>query len=207
MSSLPTRPWANTKTVRALSLLSLLSLIPSLEDNVLQEALWHLSQGDLSSVDVGTVSVDTDEASKDLQKLRVSLRTILTIFWSGVSAESSSLFFDFSSFARLALADAAEAVEDQAARAKESLRQVDDEVQQGQRDVLGRDKERLKQEEDTKVAFQHGMDTVKDAGTSVIGTVQDSSAKAVELSERTSTQLQNSFYRVCIQFVSVLLPN
>ncbi|KAJ3918260.1 hypothetical protein F5877DRAFT_42933 [Lentinula edodes] len=168
------------------------------KDNLLQEAIWHLSQGDLSdtSVDVN-IKPNTDEALKDAQDARESIRTILSIIWSGLSSEGSSLFEDFTSFARLSLADAAEVVENQASRAKDSLREVDEEVQSGKRDTLGRDKERLKQEEDLQVAFEHGMDTVKGAGSSVIGAGQQSVAKASELSDRTSAKLHNAFYKMC----------
>ncbi|KAJ3868020.1 hypothetical protein EV359DRAFT_33186 [Lentinula novae-zelandiae] len=168
------------------------------KDNLLQEAIWHLSQGDISdtSVDVD-IKPNTDEAVKDAQDARESIRTILSIIWSGLSSESSSLFEDFTSFARLSLADAAEVVEKQASRAKGSLREVDEEVQSGKRDMLGRDKERLKQEEDIQVAFEHGMDTVKGAGSSVIGAGQQSVAKASDLSDRTSAKLHNAFYKMC----------
>jgi hypothetical protein len=44
-------------------------------------------------------------------------------------------------------------------RAKEDLRSVDKEVQQGQHDPLGRDKKCLAEEQVTKIAWQHGMDT------------------------------------------------
>ncbi|KIK70088.1 hypothetical protein GYMLUDRAFT_34552 [Collybiopsis luxurians FD-317 M1] len=168
------------------------------KDNLLQEAIWHLNQGDFSDASINTsASIDTDEATKDWQDARDSIRTILSIIWSGLSSETSSLFQDFSSFARLSLADAAEVVEKQASRAKSNLREIDEQVQKGERDTLGRDKERLKQEEDVQVAFEHGMDTLKGAGSTVIGAGQESAAKASELYDRTSTQLQNSFYRMC----------
>lgn len=189
--------------------MSLISLVrtPShgfAEDNVLQEALWNLSQGEFSDTfGDPNVKPNTDEASKDLQDLRESISTILSIIWSGLSSESSSLFRDFSSFTRLSLADVAEVIEGQAARAKSSLREVDEEVQSGSRDVLGRDKERLKEEEDTKVAFEHGMDTLKDTGSSIIGAGQETAAKASELSDRTSSHLQNSFYRVSFTLIHV----
>ncbi|KAJ3732954.1 hypothetical protein DFJ43DRAFT_1070435 [Lentinula guzmanii] len=168
------------------------------KDNVLQEAIWHLSQTDISntSIDANT-KVNTQEASQDAQDARDSIRTILSIIWSGLSSESSSLFEDFSSFTRLSLADAAEVVEKQASRAKDSLREVDEEVQAGERDTFGRDKARLKEEEDVQVAFEHGMDTLKGAGSSVIGAGQETAAKASELSDRTSIQLQNAFYKMC----------
>ncbi|KAJ4468733.1 hypothetical protein J3R30DRAFT_3553625 [Lentinula aciculospora] len=168
------------------------------KDNVLQAAIWHLSQGDISETSLDAkVKINTDEASKDAQDARDSIYTILSIIWSGLSSETSSLFDDFSSFARLSIADAAEIIENQASRAKDSLRDIDEEVQSGKRDTFGRDKERLKEEEDVQVAFEHGMDTLKGAGSTAIGTGQESIAKASDLSDRTSTQLQNAFYRLC----------
>lgn len=120
-----------------------------------QVALWNLSQGEFSDA-FGDPNVipNTDKASKDLQDLCDSISTILSIIWSGLSSESSSHFRDFSSFTRLSLADVTEVIEGQAARSKSSSREVDEEVQSGSRDALGRDKERL---EDTKVAFEYGM--------------------------------------------------
>ncbi len=162
---------------------------------MLQEALWHLSEGDLA-LSTPDVSVDAEEVSDDVDAIRKSLRNLVQIIWSSISSESSEVFRDFSSFARLILADAAEAVEEQASRAKSTLREVEQEVQEGQRDSLGRDKERLKEEEDIKVQFEHGMDTLKGAGVSAIGTGQQASAKAEDMSAKTMSRLQTAFDKV-----------
>ena len=141
---------------------------------------------------------EKDQAIADVNAIRSVIRNLLSIVWASVSTEGSSLFQDLLSVLRLSIADAAELVQDQAGRAKESLRTVDKEVQQGQRDSLGRDKKRLEEERDTKVAWQHGMDTVKDAGTTVIGTTQETSAAAQEKSSKASSRLQEAFYKVSI---------
>ena len=139
---------------------------------------------------------EKDQAIADVNAIRSVIRNLLSIVWSSVSTEGSSLFQDLLSVLRLSIADAAELVQEQAGRAKESLRTVDKEVQQGQRDSLGRDKKRLEEEQDTKVAWQHGMDTVKDAGTTVIGTTQETSAAAQEKSSKASSRLQEAYYKV-----------
>ncbi len=88
-------------------------------------------------------------------------------------------------------------VEDQAARAKDNLREVEHEVQEGKRDALGRDKERMEEEEkDVKVQFEHTMDSLKDTGSTVIGAGQDAKAKAEEFADRAGDRLKNTFQKV-----------
>ncbi|PPQ81993.1 hypothetical protein CVT26_004370 [Gymnopilus dilepis] len=163
-------------------------------DNVIQEAIWHLTEGDL------TVTPEADakkqQALSDLNAIRTALRNVLSIFWNSVSSEGTSLGQEFLSVLRLSIADAAEVIEGQAGSTKETLRQMEDEVQEGKRDALGRDKKRLEEEQDPKVAWQHGMDTIKDAGTSVIGTAQQTSATVQEKTEKTTSRLQEAFYKV-----------
>lgn len=141
---------------------------------------------------------DKDKVIAEVDAIRSALRNLLSIVWSSVSSEGTSLFQDFLSLLRLSIADAAEVVEEQASLAKENLRSVDKEVQQGQRDPLGRDKKRLEEEKDTKIAWQHGMDTIKDAGTAVIGASQETSAAAQEKSSKASSRLQEAYYKVSI---------
>ncbi|KAF8128788.1 hypothetical protein K438DRAFT_2000215 [Mycena galopus ATCC 62051] len=148
-------------------------------DNLLQDAIWHLNEGEIDTA------------------IYPSLRTIISIVWQSISSEGSFLFSDFASFARLALADAAEAVQDQAGRAKESLREVEQGVQDGQRDDLGRDKQRLEEEEDVRVAFEHGMDTLKETGSGVIGAGQKAKETTEDISERTTARLQAAYYKAC----------
>ena len=163
-------------------------------DNVLQQAIWHLTKGELAMT--SDARAEKDEAIADVNAIRSVIRNLLSIVWSSISIEGSTLFQDLLSVLRLSIADAAELVQEHAGRAKESLRTVDKEVQQGQRDPLGRDKKRLEEEQDTKVAWQHSMDTVKDAGTTVIGTTQETSAAAQEKYSKASSRLQEACYKV-----------
>jgi hypothetical protein len=163
-------------------------------DNILQKAIWHLTEGDLTVTE--EAEANKDQALKDLDAIRRSLRSLLSVVWTSISAEGTSLFQDIFSAIRLSLADAAELIEQQAGSAKEGLRTLEDEVQDGKRDTLGRDKQRLEEEKDPKVAWQHGMDTVKNAGTSLIGTAQESSATIEEKTEQTSQRLNEAFYKI-----------
>ncbi|KAK0206169.1 hypothetical protein DFS33DRAFT_1499100 [Desarmillaria ectypa] len=168
-------------------------------DDLLQEAIWHLSEGEISTSTPSDI-VDTDEAAQDVEKFRKALRKLLQIAWSSISSEGLFVFRDFASFTRSSLADAAEMVEDQAARAKDSLREVEHEVQEGKRDALGRDKERMEEEEkDVKVQFEHTMDSLKDTGATVIGAGQEAKDKAEELADRTGDRLKDAFRRACEQ--------
>lgn len=170
-----------------------------LGDNLLQEALWRLSQGDLTVTEESEAT--KDQAIKELNNIRSSLRTLISIWWSSYTAEGTALFQDFLSVLRTSLADVAEVVEHQAGSTKESLRNIESQVQQGQRDSLGRDKERIKQERDVKVAWQHGMDSVKDTGTSVIGSAQDATENVRDKSDKTSAKLQNAYSIVRLSLV------
>jgi hypothetical protein len=68
---------------------------------------------------------DKDQAIADVNAIRSAIRNLLSIVWSNVSSEGSSLFQDIMSFLRLSIADAAELVQEQAGCAKESLRTAD----------------------------------------------------------------------------------
>jgi len=174
----------------------------------LQEVLWHLSEGDYK--DTRIEAMDTDEASADLESFRSAIRTLLHILWTNLSGEGSVLLNDFASFARLAMADLAGAIESQAAYAKESLRELDTEVQQGERDNLGRRRkspEEIEQEreEDTKAKFEKTMDTAKEVGSKAIGVGQDVKATAEDVAARTRARLQETYYNVCL-FNFFILP-
>ncbi|KAJ7475171.1 hypothetical protein B0H11DRAFT_1866022 [Mycena galericulata] len=167
------------------------------KDNLLQESIWHLTEGDVNTaIDSGDI-VNQKEANSDLDAVRSSLRTLLSIVWQSLSSEGGFLLNDFASFARLALADVAEGMQNQAGRAKDGLRDIEQGVQDGQRDNLGRDKERLEEEQDVRVAFEHGMDTLKDAGSGVIGAGQAAKEKTEDLSNRTTERLQGAYYKAC----------
>lgn len=165
-------------------------------DNILQEAVWHLTEGDLTVAPGADQS--KDQALKDLNATREALRDVLNIVWSSATSEGTSLFEEFFSIARLSLADAAEVIEDKAGRAKESLLQTENEVQEGRRDPLGRDKQRLEEEKDPQVAWEHKMDTVKKTGSTVIGTTQSTTSTAQEKKDRTASRLQDAFWRVSL---------
>ncbi|KAJ6617965.1 hypothetical protein B0H10DRAFT_2218135 [Mycena sp. CBHHK59/15] len=168
------------------------------QDNLLQEAVWHLTQGDINAAaNLSEVVPDKKEVSSDIDAVRSSLRTLITVVWRSLTSEGSFLLNDFASFARLALADVAEIVQDQAGRAKDGLREVEEGVQEGARDNLGRDKKRLEEEQDVRVAFEHGMDTLKGAGSSIIGAGQSAKEKTEDVSDRTTARLQEAYYKAC----------
>jgi len=159
----------------------------------------RLSQGDLTVTEESEAT--KDQAIKDLNNIHSSLRTLISIWWSSYTAEGTALFQDFLSVLRTSLADVTEVVEHQAGSTKESLRNIESQVQQGQRDSLGRNKERIKQERDVKVAWQHGMDSVKDTSTSVIGSAQDATENVRDKSDKTSAKLQNAYSIVRLSLV------
>jgi hypothetical protein len=69
-------------------------------DNVHQQAIWHLTDGDLST---SANIANTNEAAYDIETLRVALRILLKTIWSSTTSEGASLLQDFASFVRLAL--------------------------------------------------------------------------------------------------------
>ncbi|KAG0700157.1 hypothetical protein DFH29DRAFT_933392 [Suillus ampliporus] len=143
----------------------------------------HLSMTTLVQQRPRVEAMDTDEASADLQALRSAIRTLLRTFWTNVSGEGSILLNDFASFARLAMADLAGAIESGAAHAKESLREFDAEVQQG---------ERIRRRK-----FEKTMDTAKEVGSKAIGVGQEVKAFAEDMAEHTRIRLQETYYNIC----------
>ncbi|KAH6903842.1 hypothetical protein BKA70DRAFT_1227194 [Coprinopsis sp. MPI-PUGE-AT-0042] len=133
-------------------------------DNILQEGLWHLTEGDLT-VD-SEVDANKDQAKKDIHDLRKALRNLFSVVW------------------------------DSLARPRTHSEVSTDEVQSGQRDTLGRDKQRLEEEKDTKVAWEHGMDTVKGAGSTVIDTTRSATQTAEEKAEKTSQRIQDAWNKI-----------
>ncbi|KAF8999078.1 hypothetical protein BDQ17DRAFT_1361282 [Cyathus striatus] len=165
-------------------------------DNALQRAIWHLASGDVTITSQTTAT--KDQALDDVDSIRNALRTLVSIAWGGLSSEGTSLFNDFLSVIRLSLADAAELIEEQAGWAKESLRDVEKGVQDGERDALGRDKKRLEEEKgDVKVQWEHGMDTVKSAGSTVIDGSRKASETIEEKKDQTSNRLQDAYLKIC----------
>lgn len=168
-------------------------------DNLVQEALWHLEECNFSEVRVDIAP--SEETTADLEALRTSIRTLIRIFWANISGEGTNLLNDFASFSRLALADLAAIVESQAASAEETLRDFDTQVEQGERDNLGRRKktqQEIEQEEaeDAKAKFEKTMDTVKESGSKVIGTTQSVQETAKQTSERATTRFRETYLRM-----------
>lgn len=169
----------------------------------MQKAIWHLSAGDLA--ESVQSPLDTSAAAADADALRAALRTLLQVAWSSISAEGSVLFDDFASFARLTLADAAETVEAQAARAKTSLRTTEDEVQDGTRDSLGnpkRSQEEQQRDADVRVQWESGMDSIKDTGSAAIGAGQSAKATAEDVADKGSSRVQEGCYKVRFLFLA-----
>lgn len=164
-------------------------------DNLIQEAIWHLTQGDAQRATMADL-VDEDLAIADINSLRTALRTVLSILWNSTSAEGTSLAHDFFSFLRVALANTAELLETQAGRAKKTLRETEQAVKDGHRDFLGRDKAKMEAEKDVKVQFKNSMDTIKDVGTAAIGAGQEASTSLRETTDKTTSRLQEAFFKV-----------
>lgn len=81
-------------------------------------------------------------------------------------------------------------------------------MQEGKRDQWGRDKERLEEERDPKVAWEHGVESVKVAGSSVIGGVQGAQESLEQGQEKAEGELKGRYYSVCrIVFFSGYLLN
>ncbi|KAI0684681.1 hypothetical protein C8T65DRAFT_748562 [Cerioporus squamosus] len=168
-------------------------------DNIIQESLWHLSEADISNTSTAAMDVDSDQASKDAKALAKALRTLVSIGWENLSQEGRSVFHDFASFMRLALADAAEHVGDSAKSAAEALREVDKDVQDGQRNELGvkRKAEDDPEDADARAKFERAMDSTKEVGSKAIGAGQVAVATGEDLANRTSSRLQDAFYKIC----------
>ncbi|KAH0832845.1 hypothetical protein J3R83DRAFT_11772 [Lanmaoa asiatica] len=167
-------------------------------DNLVQDTLWHLSEGDLSATRIE--AIDVKEASADMDALRAALRNLLKTLWANISGEGSHLLNDFASFMRLALADFAEALEAQAAHTKQTLRESESEVQRGERGPLGRKlktPEEEREEVDPKVKFEKTMGMVTEVGSKAIGAGQSIKDTAEEKTSRTRIRLTEAFYQVC----------
>jgi hypothetical protein len=171
-------------------------------DDILQEAIWHLTEGDYQPI----VTPETS-ATADIQSIRAALRAVLSILWSSITSESSSLITDFASFTRLSLADAAELVESGAGAAKKSLREIERGVQKGKRmPITGRSKERVMEEEaDIKLKWEHSMDTVKGAGDTVIDATRSATATVKEKTDTMKARIYNAFLKVFFFHSSTIL--
>jgi hypothetical protein len=132
------------------------------------------------------------------------------VFLGHLSATSAPLLSEFLSFLRLSLSDVAEVVEGTARSAKDNLRETDREVQEGQRDSLGRTKSEVNEQgvpenvdpNDPKVKFEKGMDAAKYAGSSVIGATQEAKSTAIEYRDKSQARVLDAFDGVRTRFVS-----
>ncbi|OSC96932.1 hypothetical protein PYCCODRAFT_1481665 [Trametes coccinea BRFM310] len=170
------------------------------EDNIIQESLWHLSEVDPENTSANIpMDVDSDQASQDAKAVARAVRSLVNTVWENLSHEGRSVFHDFASFIRLALADAADYVGESAQSAADALREVDKDVQEGQRNELGikRKAEDDPQDADARAKFERTMDTTKAAGSKVIGAAQVAVQTTQDLADRTSSRLQDAFYKIC----------
>ncbi|TFY53591.1 hypothetical protein EVJ58_g9367, partial [Rhodofomes roseus] len=171
-------------------------------DNLLQDALWHLSAADLSATTANVdVDVDADQAHRDARKLARALRALVSVVSENLAQEGRSVFHDFASFSRLALADAAEYVAQGAHRTAEGLRELDTQVDAGERTEVGLRKRKADEvddeDADAKVKFERGMDQAKGVGSKAIGAGQVAVGTAEDVANRTSTRLQDAFNTIC----------
>ncbi|EIN08109.1 hypothetical protein PUNSTDRAFT_121211 [Punctularia strigosozonata HHB-11173 SS5] len=171
-------------------------------DDVIQDALYHLGSGDLKNtgIDTDSMDVDLDEATRDINALRASLRTLISHLYAHISVEGQGLFYDFASFTRLTLADGAELIERAAASTKQTLREIDSEVQSGERNPgtgTKRPADGDPEDADARVKFEKTMDQVKVAGSNVIGAGQKVQSGAQDISERSSSRLNDAYYKMC----------
>ncbi|KZT08287.1 uncharacterized protein LAESUDRAFT_697852 [Laetiporus sulphureus 93-53] len=168
-------------------------------DNLIQESLWHLSEADISSSS-SVMDVDSDQAHQDSLAIARAIRKLTSLIWENISQEGRSVFHDFASFMRLALADAAEYVAQGAGATAESLREIDSEVQEGERNELGFKKHKagdVADQTDARAKFEKTMDSTKKAGSKAIGAGQVAIATAQDVTNRASTRLQDAFYKIC----------
>ena len=173
----------------------------------MQEAFWHLAEADISSTSL-SVHVSNEQAARDARAASHSIRTIARILWDNISHEGGALGHDFASFLRLALADVADYVGQTAGSTAESLRDLDVQVQQGERNELGLKKRKAEQDAedaDARVKFEKTMDTTKEVGSKAIGAGQAAVAKAEDISNRASSRIQNAFNQVRILAVACTL--
>lgn len=117
--------------------------------------------------------------------------------------EGFGVFSDFVSFIRLSFADAAELVAETSTKAAEKLRDVEGEVQSGDRDTVGikeQTKEELKRA-DVREVFEKSMDTAKDTGSAAIGVAQFAGHKTTDIKDRSRTRLYGAVSTVSLRLL------
>ncbi|KAF8527534.1 hypothetical protein BU17DRAFT_81736 [Hysterangium stoloniferum] len=169
-------------------------------DDILQSALYNLSQGELKT-DPSAVMAQ-HEAVTDIQHASAALKHILLVLWGHLSSPSGAAG-DFASFTRKFLADTAEVVEQHADAVKSNLRETEEEVQQGKRDPLGRSRED-KESDNLQEQYERTMDTAKVTGSQAIGAGQAVKQKGDEL-RRSATQDLNKLFDKASNFIISML--
>jgi hypothetical protein len=135
--------------------------------------------------------MNSKEVSSDYQALVASFRTTLETLWDNTVTEGFGVLSDFASFTRLSLADAAEFVAEKSTKAAENIRNIEGEVQSGERDTVGIKEQTKEQWEkaDAREAFEKSMDIMKDSGSAAIGAAQSTRRKTTDLTDRSHTRL------------------
>lgn len=110
---------------------------------------------------------------------------------------------------RLALADAADFVSKSAGSTAEGLRELDTDIEKGERNELGikKSSEENPEDKDAKVQFEKVMDTAKFAGSKAIGAGQVVAATSEDLANRTNDRLSEAFYTVSITLTQLYCPS
>jgi len=149
--------------------------------------------------------MDSKEVSSDYQAIVASFRTTLEILWDNAATEGFGILSDFASFTRLSLADAAEFVAEKSTKAAEKIRNVEGEVQSGERDTVGIKEQTKEQweEADAREAFEKSMDIMKDSGSAAIGVAQSAGRKTTDLTDRSRTRLHAAVSAVHLLFDSM----
>jgi len=69
-------------------------------------------------------------------------------------------------------------------------------VQSEEWDSLWRNKQRIEEEKDVKIKFEHRMNTLKETGSNVIGAGQSAGASAEGEADKAWTRVQDMYYKV-----------
>ncbi|KAH8797074.1 hypothetical protein DL96DRAFT_1008095 [Flagelloscypha sp. PMI_526] len=168
-------------------------------DDILQEALYNLSQGSANG-DIRLQKEGENEAGSDARELSTALSTLVHAALGNGFGVGSSLFTHLASFIRLQLADTAESVEAGAASTKQLLRGVDKEVEEGERNALGlpskQNREGSQEELDTRGEFERKMDAIKEVGSKGIGLGQTVKEQGKDYAERSRTRVEGSLDKI-----------
>jgi hypothetical protein len=145
----------------------------------------------------GTAS--KQEVKSDAQALSSATRNLGSAFVGNISDEGSPLLAELLSFLRLSLADVAEGVETAARSTKDNLRGIEDDVQAGNRDALGRTRQDQEEEgntNDPRIKFEQQMDAAKSAGSSTIGAGQQVKETTLQYAGTTKAKVLGAFDNV-----------